>query len=321
MHHSTIPDGGDIMTKKKRTEGILCALCGGLLWGCSGTVSQYLFLTYDVDASWLTTMRMLIAGCILILIALFRRVKILDVWKTRRSAIMLVIFAIAGLMAVQITYLKGISFSNSATTTALQYTGQALILAVTCIMVRRWPTSREWIALALAILGIFLLCTHGDVRALSLNPKAVAWSLSSAVALMLYTLLPKNLIETYGGTPVIGTGMLMGGIVLLCITRAWRLFPTLDAVGWIFVVFVGAIGTALAFSLFLHGVTILGGVMAGLLTCVEPVAAALLTRFWLKTELVAWDYVAFVLIIGMSLLISWPTKGSKKVEIEEPVEG
>ena len=48
------------MGEKKRTlRGFLCAALGGVCWGASGTVGQYLFTCQGVDSGWLTVVRML----------------------------------------------------------------------------------------------------------------------------------------------------------------------------------------------------------------------------------------------------------------------
>src|SRR5699024_10430633 len=112
--------------------------------------------------------------------------------------------------------------------TALQYLGQAFILLVTCIRMWRTPTGKEGIALVLAVGGIFLLTTHGRFDSLVLSPQASFWGMLSALALMLYTLLPGILIERYGSSVITGYGMLIGGIVLGSVTKVWKMEVSLD---------------------------------------------------------------------------------------------
>ena len=93
--------------------------------------------------------------------------------------------------------------------------GQALILLWVCLRARRLPTRREGVALVLALLGAFLLATHGSLTALALSPQALFWGLCAAVALMLYTLLPGDLLRRYPVSVCTGCGMFIGGVVLL----------------------------------------------------------------------------------------------------------
>ena len=204
------------MGEKKRTlRGFLCAALGGVCWGASGTVGQYLFTCQGVDSGWLTVVRMFLAGVVLLGGALVRhRPQLRAIWSDRRDALRLVLFSVGGLMTCQYTYLAAIRYSNSATATVLQYMGQALILLWVCLRARRLPTRREGAALVLALLGAFLLATHGSLTALALSPQALFWGLCAAVSLMLYTLLPGDLLRRYPVSVCTGCGMFIGGVVL-----------------------------------------------------------------------------------------------------------
>ncbi len=299
----------------KRTRGIICALSGGILWGYSGTIGQYLFTNYEVTSEWVTTVRMICAGIILMAFSFARKMPVKPILKDRKAVIRLLVFSILGLMMVQLTYMEAIYYSNSATATALQYLAQALILIVTCMQLKRLPHCREWIALVLAVGGVFLLSTQGNIGSLSLSPKALALGLCSAFGLMLYTILSRPLISRFGSIPVTGLGMLIGGIVLCILTKSWSLFPALDAVGWAYIGVIVLLGTAAAFTLYLQGVNDLGSIQASLLACSEPVAATLFTTFWLKTSLIFTDYIAFTMIILMSIMLTLP--GKKNITGEE----
>ena len=237
--------------KSKMLRGCLCAALGGVCWGASGTVGQYLFTYKNMDSTVLTVLRLFLAGALLFASALVRRrAQLRALWSDRRDAARLALFAIAGLTTCQYTYLAAIRYSNSATATVLQYSGQALILLWVCLRARRLPTKREAAALVLALLGAFLLATHGSFTALALSPQALFWGLCAAVALMLYTLLPGDLLHRYDVSVCTGSGMLLGGVVLLLVTRAWRIPVALDPAAVLGVLEISVVGTALAFTLY-----------------------------------------------------------------------
>ena len=283
------------MGEKKRTlRGFLCAALGGVCWGASGTVGQYLFTCQGVDSGWLTVVRMFLAGVVLLGGALVRhRPQLRAIWSDRRDALRLVLFSVGGLMTCQYTYLAAIRYSNSATATVLQYMGQALILLWVCLRARRLPTRREGVALVLALLGAFLLATHGSLTALALSPQALFWGLCAAVALMLYTLLPGDLLRRYPVSVCTGCGMFIGGVAL----------GTLE---------ISVVGTALAFTLYLQGVSDVGGVRASLLACTEPVSATLCAALWLHTSFAWQDLLGFAAILVMAVLIALPERASEK---------
>ena len=52
--------------------GALCCMIGATSWGFSGTCGEALFSSYPIDAAWVTALRMLGAGTILLLAAAAR---------------------------------------------------------------------------------------------------------------------------------------------------------------------------------------------------------------------------------------------------------
>ena len=192
--------------------GMLVTLLGGILWGFSGTCGQYIFQQEAASSQWVTCVRMLGAGVVLIALGLAKQGRsYAGVWRDKKDAAGLLLFAVLGLMFSQYTYMTAISYSNSGTTTALQCTGQVLVLIYSCILVRRWPTRLESVGVVLAVGGTFLLATHGKLGNLAISPPALAWGMASALSLALYTLLPVRLIKKYGSTVVTGWGMLIVG--------------------------------------------------------------------------------------------------------------
>ena len=104
-------------------RGFLFASLGSVGWGISGVCSQYLFTKYDLRADWLTAVRMLLSGLVLLLLV-FRKEKIrtFTIWKNRKDVGQLLAFALFGLLMCQYTFLGAIKYSNSATATAVSYT-------------------------------------------------------------------------------------------------------------------------------------------------------------------------------------------------------
>lgn len=301
------------MTKNRVIRGSICTLCGGLCWGVSGTVGQYVFSNCGVSSQWLTMARMLGSGVLLLIVALLKTPQnMTNIWKNKGDAVRLVMFGLFGLMICQYTYLTAIYHSNSATATVLQYVGEVLVLAWVCIRARRLPSIREYIGVALALGGVFLLATHGHPSELVLSTEGLAWGIAAAFGMAFYTLLPGNLVEKYGCPVCTGYGMLIGGVVFFLLMRGWEMpFPT-DIKTLLLVALITVVGTAMAFALYLQGVSDLGGVRAGLLGCSEPVCATILSAVWLGTEFAVEDIIAFAIIIAMVILMS--VKGKKEIK-------
>lgn len=292
---------------KNTTKGILYALIAGICWGFSGTVGQFLFTRTPMNSGWLTTVRLLSAGTILLVMTAIREPKALKaVWQDRKDAVQLVFFGIAGLMAVQFCYMQAIFYSDSGTATAVQYTGEAMLLVYTCLVSRRLPRISEGLGLLLALFGIFLLATHGDISNMVLSVPGLVWGLLAAVALVVYTVAPGRLIKKYGNSAVTAYGMLIGGVMLALILRVWQLPGTYSMEALLGLAAIVIIGTVFGFSIYLQSTVLIGGLKAGLIAAVETVSAPLFSRLWLKTPFEWMDYLGFACILVMVFLISLP---------------
>ncbi|EET61863.1 putative membrane protein [Marvinbryantia formatexigens DSM 14469] len=285
-------------------------MTGAVLWGFSGACGQYLFTNYQVDSSWLTAVRMLTAGILLTLFIFVKQKKCaVGIWRNKRDAMQVVVFAVCGLLFCQYAYLTAISYSNAGTATVLQYLGPVLIMILVCLRGRRLPTGREATAVVLAVLGTFLLATHGNLSTMVLTEKGLLWGLIAAVSLACYTLLPARIIPKWGSMVVTGYGMLIGGVVLACGIRIWQIPVHLDIRGWLAVGGVAIAGTLVAYTLYLQGVGDIGPVKASMLASIEPVSATLLAVFWLGSSFGAFDLAGFVCIMTTVFLLTCRRSG------------
>ena len=289
------------MNTKHSKYGALVAIIAAIFWGFSGCCSQYIFENFTVDAAHLTSFRMLSAGTIVVLAGFVTgKIKGSDdmtaIWKDRSDIIQLLVFAVFGIMLCQLSYQKAIYWTNSSTATIIQYTGPVMIMALTCAMAHRLPTRKEVAAIILAMTGTFLLATHGDIHSMVITPRGLAWGLFAAVTMVTYNMLPQKLIKKYGSMCVTGYGMVLGGIVLTIITRAWEAAWPLDLKLWLAFGGVVFFGTVLSFTMFLWGVAQIGPVKASLIASLEPVAATVIMIIWLHADFLFMDLVGFTCI-------------------------
>ncbi len=289
----------------RHVRGVVCTLLGGTFWGFSGACGQFLFSKNAVSSQGLTVMRMLGAGLALVLFSLLtRRQTLKRLFTDKKDALHLLVFAIFGLMFSQFSYLTAIAHSNAGTATVLQYVGPVLILVLVCLRGKRLPTAPEAIAIVLAVLGTFLLATHGSLDSMVLSPAGLVWGLLAAVSLACYTLLPGDLIPKYGAIPVTGCAMLIGGCVLSLLVQVWNIPFNLHGADWLAAGGVVIVGTLLAYTLYLQGVADIGAVKGSLLSSVEPVSATLFSVLWLGTPFALIDFVGFVCIMATVFLLS-----------------
>lgn len=313
------------MTARKRMMfGVLCALAGGTLWGLSGTLNEFLFARYDISPLFITPVRSLGAGALfLIMLIATKRTALAAMLKDRRSVAQLIVFGALGLYLCQITYIVSINYTNAGTTTVLQSANVVLTLGVTCLIAHRAPIKREIAGVICALAATFLIATKGDFGVLNIPVEGLVWGLLSAAATTLYVMYPKRLFERWGSTLVIGIGMCVSGIAAAVV---WAVaaalggsnaeiaqlasIPALDATGIAVLVVITLVGTFGAFGLYLHGVSIVGGIKGSLLGTIEPVSATVLSTLLLGTLFNWADWLGLVLMIATVFLVSIPSKSA-----------
>lgn len=290
-------------------KGFVLAILAAILWGVSGTFGQFLFQQRGINIEWLITVRMLISGAILLLISIVGKNKDLwNIWKNRRDAIQLLLFSITGMLAVQYTYFAAIKHSNAATATVLQYAGPVMIAIYLAITNRRLPKPIEFLAIALAVIGAFLLVTHGDINNLIISRLALFLGLASAVALAIYTLQPIQLLNKYSSIAVIGWGMFLGGLAFSFVKSPWIIEGTWDIYTYNYVGFIVIFGTLIPFYAYLRAVKLIGGQKASLLASAEPLSATVMAVLWLNVPFTLIDWIGSICIISTVFLLSFKRK-------------
>lgn len=196
-------------------KGMLNVLIAAVLWGSSGVCAQYIMEQSRMSSQFLTMIRLLFAGLILVTFSFMHGDKIFSILKNRKDALNLLIFSVVGALTVQLTFLLTIEKSNAATATVLQFLSPTIIVAWFALARKTRPGILVLTAILTSLIGTFLLVTHGNPTSLSISSGALFWGIASAFAAAFYTTWPSRLIAQYGTLPVVGWSMSFGGLILL----------------------------------------------------------------------------------------------------------
>lgn len=292
-------------------KGYLFCLLSGVAWGFAGSCGQFLFTRCGWDVDFLIPARILSAGILLLVAASFLedRHALLNVFRDGRDFRDLLIFGIVGIGLCQYSYYTTIRASNATTATVLCYLGPVLIILWVALRSRQLPSGREALAVAAAVLGTFLLATHGDPTSLSLSKEALVWGIISAFATALYSVQPKRLTAKCGTLTCTGWGMVAAGILLCLLRRPWQhMTGIFDAAALAAFGAVVLIGSVLCFGLYFTGLAIVGPTKASVLNATEPLVSTLLSVFWLHVVFQPMDYLGFALIVSTIFLLALPGK-------------
>lgn len=286
-------------------KGALLTLTGGMCWGISGSVGQYLFTRQGMDSRWLVPVRLGLAGIILLIYGIIRfRGKILDPWKNRYDRRDLLVYGIVGVSICQFLYFLTIQLSTAGTATILQDLSPVMILALSCLIAKRAPSAREIAAILLALAGVFLIVTHGSLTDMSVSFPALVSGILCAVCVTVYNMEPAHLLSKFSVMQLQGWAFLMGSVLFTIAFRPWEYHYVPTGAGWLGIAAVVLIGNVMAFPCYLKGITYIGPERGILYGFSEPVAAAVISFLFLGSPFTIWDAVGFGAVFSMMVLIS-----------------
>ncbi|WP_085507325.1 DMT family transporter [Thalassobacillus devorans] len=296
-----------------RSKGLLLVITGAIFWGVGGTVSQKLFQDYAIDVNWLVTVRLLIAGILLLAIQFFRKdnYSIISIWKDKHTAVQMIVFGLLGMLGVQYTYMASINYGNAAVATLLQYLAPVMIIVYLFLRKQTTFEKQDAVTVSLALLGTFLLLTNGTMSQLSVPGISIFWGILSGVALAFYTLYAIPLLREFDSLVVVGWAMVIGGISLGFIHPPWQAeFSAFTAEIYMYLIFVVIFGTMLAFWFYIESLQHLLPKETSLIGNLEPLSAVLTMVLWLREPFGFFQWIGMACIIGMTLLLALNKKSA-----------
>src|SRR5699024_3173419 len=176
------------MNQANKKTGPFLVITGATLRGVGGTVSQKLFQQYAIDVNWPVTVRLLIAGLLLLTVQGFKKdhSQAFDISKNKKTSLTLIISGWLGQLGFHYKYMAPV-----------------MIIAYLLLSKQTLLTRRDLLTVLLALVGCFFLLTNGFVSQLSVPVPAIVWGVLSGVALAFYTLYAVSLLAQYDSLVVV----------------------------------------------------------------------------------------------------------------------
>ena len=297
------------MNISSRTKGVLMAVIGSIFWGGSGVAAQFILQEKGMTADYLTAVRTIVAGILLLSIdAFINKNNIFAIWKDKESRHRLLAFGVLGMMSVQYTYFVAIECSNAPTATIIQYLMPILILAWFSITERKLPSLSQVICAIMAIFGTALLVTHGSLTALAISDRALFWGILSAFAAAFYTVQPRWLLMRWPSPQVIGWAMLIGGAAISLIYPPLSYPGIVDIPALLSLAYICVLGTAASFWLYVTSTKYILAQEASILNATEPLASIVFSILLLDVMFELPEIIGSLLIIMPIIYITLKRK-------------
>lgn len=204
------------------------------------------------------------------------------------------------LAAANYLYYFSIALLPVAIAIVVQYTAPGLVVAWKSIVERKGPSKRVFIALGCALVGVVLLSELQFVfsAGLRLELRGLLAAFGSAIAFASYIILGERMGRKYSPEKSVFLGFLAASLFWLIVIAIRGTAQTLTEVSfWPGILFLGVAATIFPFLLFLWGLHAVKASAAGVISMLEPVAAALLAFVWLSQALGFWQVIGGLLVV------------------------
>jgi drug/metabolite transporter (DMT)-like permease len=283
--------------------GYLAVSVAAVLWAVGGAYASRLI---DQGASLveLTEARAWITALVLGIAALVRPPA--DDVREHTPLWLVVLFGLS-IAAANVTYYAALSRLPVAVAITTQYTAPGLVVAWAALADRRRPSGRVIAALGAAVVGVALLAelpallSAGGLR---LDALGFAAAGVSAVAYASYMITGERMGRSMGARHAVLRGFIVASVLWAVVQLVRGRPDTLLDPRFTFGVLFLAVATTIApFLLFVWGLRRIRASDAGIVSTLEPLAAAVIAFVWLGQALSPWQVAGAVLVIvGIALV-------------------
>lgn len=298
-----------------RLKGILMIVLGAMLWGMTGSITEWVLANTDLSVPFILTVRLIIAGSSILAYLAFKKEDIFTVVKTPYWRNQVILFSIFGMVGLQFTFSMAIETSNAVVATLLQFSAPIFVVLYVSFSHKKWPPRFQTIGIAGTLAGLFLLLTNGSLSSLLVSTEALLWGVAVGLTFAFYTLYPSRLMKEWSVLTIVGWSMLIGGIMLGIVNRVWQSaeWSLIVQPKMIFIMAILIFFGTLAFLLFLGSMNYISAVETSILSSVEPLTVMVISVIWFDTML---HNVQLLGAMIMLIFVTWLSIGGNKVEVE-----
>lgn len=246
-----------------------------VFWGANFVLGG--FVLYDESPFWAAAMRFVLGTLLMFGIAAWRRERLVE--PLRKNAGAYLLLGVAGIVAFNLFFFEALRYTSANNAALIMATNPLLTTLLAAAMLGERPGARHFVALPIALAGVAVVVTHGQVSSL------LGLHFSTGDLLMLganlswafYNVLCRRYMPA--GSPLVNTAWIMaaGAVVLFAIALGSStplvLLGTKAALSMAMII-VG--GTVLAYLFWSMGIGRLGAARTAIFLNLVPVFAMLL---------------------------------------------
>jgi DME family drug/metabolite transporter len=288
----------DFAARARARTGLFAVSGGALLWGTTGVPVQIIQERTGLSPVTIGCLRLFVATTVVALLfgrsaaRLVRALIARHGWRLFAAG--------AGLACYQALYFVGVRDVGVSISTLVSLGVAPVVLTVwAAVAARSMPTLGAVLTVVVAVAGLTMVSVGPGPAAGGQHPLlGLVASFGSGLTYAATTVVNHRIAG--GGQPLLVTGAAcaVGAVVLLPFAAGFGLRWPADAIasGWL--VYIGVATTVVAYALFYAGLRSTSSETAGVLTLLEPLAAAVLAAIVLHERLTGLGVAGGALLLG-----------------------
>ncbi len=293
------------LSREGQRRGFGMVAVAGTLWGTIGPATQAIFALSTTTPLSVSFFRaafatpILLIGCWWLLGAKAFHI------SRRDFGLMMLIGILTGLS--QTAYLIAIPLAGVTISTLVGVCIAPVTVALVSVLFRFEPFNRKvMVALICALIGTVLVVGIEPGTELPHNAIiGVLFSVGSGLTYAGVIVCGKFLANRAHPVQVNAIGFATSAVMLFIIALlTGGLKPTYQIQGWLLLLYLGAVPTALGYGLFVAGMKTTQATIAGIITLLEPVTAAVLAAILFGERLTALGIFGALLLLGAIVVLA-----------------
>ena len=296
-----------------RLRGLGLIALAAVSWGTTGSVTTLLVARDGATPLVIGAARMLVAAVLLLAAARASR----RAWSCRGRAYVTgglrpapgdawrCVALGACMAAFQATYFTAVTRAGIAVTALVAICSAPIVIAaLAAILLNERPTSRLAVALVLGVAGTSLLVSAPIAGTTTPRPlSGVLLALGAGLAYALYVVIAKSAVARTAPLPLAALTFAVAAMLMTPVLATPGAGRQL-ALGWPWLLYLGAVTTAGAYALYTAGLRHVSASAAGVASLLEPLTATLLGVMLFGERLGIAGWAGAVLLLGALVLLA-----------------
>jgi drug/metabolite transporter, DME family len=290
-------------TTERPWSGLLLITMAAVTWGTIGIAVSLLYRVAATEAFSIGFLRLLIAAPALLLVnRLLVGSRAFRVVPRDLGVIAIIGAAFA---AYQLCYFAAIAHIGVAIAVLANICSAPIFVALLAwIFLRETPTRAALVALVGAVCGTALLVGGPRPDAAGSAPLGVALALGAGFSYAMVAVASRAVAPRYHPLQPIAIAFSLGALLLLPLALSRGIVLDYPIAGWLLLLHLGLVPTALAYALYLWGLRTTPATSAAIISLLEPLISSALAVALLGERLSLTGLLGGALLLGSLVLLS-----------------